>query len=101
MQVRMQMQILAPGVEYGKEADGRSEMLGIGCDGEQSFGSSAEQSVVNLLGILKSQASQFLRESKHDVEVRDGQELGLPLRKPLGARRSLALRTVPVAAGVI
>src|SRR6476646_1788079 len=101
MQVRMKMQILAPGVEHGGEADGCSEMLRIRSDGEQSFGSSTEQEVVNLFLILKSQVSQFLRKSKHDVEVRNRQKLSLPLREPLGARRGLALRTVPVAARVI
>src|SRR5689334_13723447 len=98
MQVRMKMQILAPGVEYGKETDGGSQMLRIGSDGEQSFGSSAEQEVENLLRILKSQVSQFLRECEDEVEVRDWQKFCLPLCEPLGAGRRLALRTVSVAA---
>jgi hypothetical protein len=33
MQVRMKMQVLTPGVQHGKEADGGTEMPGIGGDG--------------------------------------------------------------------
>jgi len=37
--VRVQMQVLTPGVQHGKKADGGAEVSGIGSDGEQSFGS--------------------------------------------------------------
>lgn len=43
---------------------------------------------------------QFVRESEHDVEVRNGQQvLGL-LLQPLGTFGPLATRTVPAATGV-
>src|SRR4249920_2453621 len=41
------------------------------------------------------------RQREHDVEVRDGQQLGLALLHPCERLRALALGTMPVAAGVI
>lgn len=47
MQMRMMLQILAPGMEYGDEADLSAQMLGGGCDRAQGFGGSVKQEVVN------------------------------------------------------
>ena len=41
-----------------------------------------------------------MRESEHDVEVRDGQQVLNLLLQPLGTIELLAARTVTVAAGV-
>lgn len=35
------------------------------------------------------------------MEIRHGKEFGLPFGEPLRARRALALRTVPIATGVV
>ena len=87
MQVRMKMQVLAPGVKHREKTDGCSQMLGIGCNGEQRFGSSAEQEAVNLFGILKSQMSQFLRERKR--RLRNARLCSLESTVPADARASL------------
>ena len=67
----MKMQVLTPGVQHGKEADGGSEMFGIGGDGEQSFRPGLEKDGVNPPQILKRQATDLLREREQDVEVRN------------------------------
>jgi hypothetical protein len=101
MQMWMKMQVLTPGVQHVEEADGGAEMFGIGGNGQQSFGSGLKQDAVNPSRILNRQAADLLRQSEHDVEIGNGQQLRLPLGKPLGASGGLALRTVPVAARVI
>ena len=63
------MQVLTPGVQYGKEADGSAEVSGIGGDGEQSFGSGLKQESVDLSWVLKRQATDLLRKREHDVEI--------------------------------
>ncbi len=100
MQVRMKMQVLTPGVEHGEKADGGAQMSGVGCNGEQSFGSGLKQDGVDLSRVLKRQAADLLRKSEHDVEVRNGQKLRLPLGEPLGAGRGLALRATAIATRV-
>ena len=96
----MEMQVLTPGVQHGKEADGGTKMFGIGGDGEQSFGSGLEKDGINPSWILKRQAADLLGESEHDVEVRNGQQLRLPIGEPLSAGRGLALGTVAIATRV-
>jgi hypothetical protein len=100
MQVRMEMRVLTPGVQHGKESDGGAEMFGVGGDGEESFGSSLKQDGIDLSWVLKRQAADLLRKSEHDMEIGDGQELSLALGEPLGASCGLALGAVAIAARV-
>ena len=41
------------------------------------------------------------RHGEHDVEIRHRQQFGLARLQPFGARQALALRAMPVAAGVV
>ncbi len=96
----MEMQVLTPGVQHGKEADGSAEMSGVGGDGEQSFGSGLKQDGIDLSRVLKRQATDLLRKREHDVEIGDGQQLRLPFGEPLGAGRGLALGATAIATRV-
>src|ERR1019366_282742 len=100
MQVRMKMQVLTPGVQYGKKADGSAEVSGIGGNGEQGFGSGLKQDGIDLSGVLKGQGTDLLGKSEHDVEIRTGQELRLPFGEPLGAGGGLALGATAIATRV-
>src|SRR5207244_4806331 len=84
--VRVMMQILAPGMEHGDEADIGAEMLGIGGNSAQRLGGCAKQDGVEGCLILKSNRRDLGRYGKNDVEIRYRQQLGLALGKPLGAR---------------
>ena len=101
MDVRMMVQVLAPGVEHGEEADLGAEMLGIGGDGAQRLGCRPEQDGVDRLLVLEGDLGDRGRQREHDVEVRHRQQLGLPRRQPVGAGQALALRAMPVAARVV
>ena len=69
--------------------------------GPQHLRCRAEQDGVDRLLVLKGDLGHRSRQGEHDVEVGYRQQLGLSCRKPLGPRRSLALRAMPVAAGVV
>ena len=94
------MQVLTPGVQHGKKADGSAEMSGIGGNGEQSFGSRLKQDGIDLSWVLKRQAADLLGERERDVEVGNGQQFRLPFDKPLGAGRGLALGAIAIATRV-
>jgi hypothetical protein len=96
----MEMQVLTPGVQHGKEADGSAEMPGVGGDGEQSFRSGLKQDGIDLSWVLKRQATDLLWKSERDVEVRNGQQLRLPFGEPLGASGGLALGAVAITTRV-
>ena len=88
-------------MQNGKEAGGHAEMLGIGGNGEEGFGGGVEEDVVDELVVVEGNGGDGLGQGEDHVEVVGGQEFGLPLLQPFGARQPLALGTVPVAAGAI
>src|SRR6201982_3575310 len=62
---------------------------------------SLEQDAVDCGPVLVGYIGDLSRQREHDVEVRHRQEFGLALGQPLARRRSLALRTVPIATGIV
>jgi hypothetical protein len=58
-----------------------------------------EKNVVNQFAVVEGDGGHGLGQSKDHVKVCGGQQLGLSLLQPLGARQPLTLGTVPVAAG--
>jgi hypothetical protein len=101
MDVRMMVQVLAPSMEHGDEPDLGAEMLRIGRDGAQRLGRRPEQEGVDRRLVLEGDLGHRCRQREHDVEVRHRQQLGLSGRKPLRPSRTLALRAMPVTAGII
>ncbi len=101
MHVRVMGQRRAPGVQHGGDAYSGAEMLGIGCDRDQRLGRGLEQQIVNHRLVLVGDIGDGGRQREHHVEVRHRQQLGLALGEPLLGRRALALRAMPVAAGVV
>jgi len=91
----------APGVQDREDTDAGAEVFGIGRDGEHGLGRSLEQDAVDCGLVLVGYIGDLSRQREHDVEVRHRQELGLALGQPLARRRTLALRTVPIATGVV
>ena len=84
-----------------EDTDAGAEVFGIGRDGEHGLGRSLEQDTVDCGLVLVGDIGDLSRQREHDVEVGHRQELGLALGQPLARRRSLALRTVPIATGVV
>jgi hypothetical protein len=93
--------VVAPGVEHRDEADLGAEMLRVGGDRAQCLGRRAEQNGVDPRLVVEGDLGHCRREREHDVEIGRRQQLGLSRGHPFGARLPLALRAMPVAAGVV
>jgi hypothetical protein len=61
MDMRVVLEVLAPGVEHTEEANLRSEMLRVGSHLQQSRGAGAEQEIVHDFLVLQSQPREFVR----------------------------------------
>src|SRR5689334_11508798 len=97
----MQGQLLAPGVEYGQNADASTQVLGIGSDLQQGLRRTLEQQVVQQPRMAQRQRVELFRKGEDHVEVGHWQQLGAALFQPALFLQALALRAVTVAAGVV
>jgi hypothetical protein len=88
-------------VQHGGDADPRAEAPGVGGDGERRLGRRLHQEVVDHALVLIGDVAQLARQRVDDVKVWDGQQLRFAVGQPSPRRRSLALRTMPVAARVV
>jgi hypothetical protein len=98
MDVWMVAHGLTPGVQHAEEADFRTEMLGVGCDGAQRLRRRAEQNIVHHGLVLERDDLDLRWHGEHDVEVRHIEQLRLAVLQPLGTREALALRAVAISA---
>ena len=81
MKVRMELQVLPPGMEHRGDADLRAQMPGVGGDGGERLGGGAEQDAIDGGLVLEGDWPQR-RQREDDVEVRHRQQFGLSLREP-------------------
>ena len=101
MDMRMQQQVLSPGVQDAEKADLCSQMFRIGGDLQQRGGTAAKQCVIELSLVVEAKQVQLVRERKDNVELRDLHQFSLPGGEPALSGLCLALGAVPVAAAVI
>jgi hypothetical protein len=101
MDMRVEEEVLCPGVEDGGEADLGSQMFRIGRDGPKSGRDGLEEEVVNDLLVVEGEGAEGVGKCEDDVEVRDRQEFAPPGLEPFGFGQGLTLGAVPVAAGVV
>src|SRR5277367_6639809 len=99
--MRVMLQPLVPGMEHAEEADRGAQVSRVACDLDESGSTGAEQQAIDQPLVLESQRGQFTRQREHGMHVARGQQLALALLKPADAGVALALRAVPVMAGVI
>jgi hypothetical protein len=95
------METLSPGVQDGGEADVGAEVPGIGGDRRERLSRRLEQQAIDLGHVLVGDGADLRRQSEHNVEVRHRQQLGFARLKPSLRRHPLALRAVPIPAGVV
>jgi hypothetical protein len=101
MHVRMVIEVLSPSVQDGSDADLCAEVLGIRRNRQQRIGGRFEQQPVHLGFVLIGDGADLRRQCEHHVEVGDWQQLGLAGRQPFSSGRPLALRAMPITAGII
>ena len=101
MHMRMMRERRSPSMKHCRDADPGAEMLGIGGNGEHGLGRRLEEKAVDFRLVLPGYGADRRGQREHHVVIGQGQKLGLAVRKPLAGSCSLALRAVPVAAGVV
>jgi len=101
MHVRVMGECGAPAVQHRSEANASAEVLWVGGDRNQRLGGGFEQDAVDHGLVVIGKIGDRRRHCEHDVVIGHGQEFGLAIGQPLLGSRGLALRTVPVAAGVV
>ncbi len=69
MDVRVMIEVLAPRVQHGGDADVGAEVLGVGCNRGQRLGRCREQQAVDLGLVLIGDGADRRRQREHDVEV--------------------------------
>lgn len=94
------LEILSPSVEHTQETDLCAKMLRIGGNLQQGRCAGAKQEVVDDPLVVQGQPRQLVGDGKDDVYVVDWQQFLAASGEPLVASVSLALWTVPGAAGV-
>ena len=78
-----------------------AEAFGVAGDSKQCLGGEAKQNVVDNGFVVESEEGDGFRDGEHDLEVFHGQQLGLPLFKPVRARQPLALGAMAIAVRAI
>ena len=99
VQVRVMPECLPPSVQHGEKTEtGREPPL---AEFEQRLGHGAKQDAVDDARVLQRQGPELMRQCEHDMKVDDRQQVEQSLVEPLGSRGGLALRAMPIAAGIV
>ena len=101
MDMGMMRQCLTPGVQDGDDTDLGTEPARVRGERHHRLGGRLEQDGVDSGLVLEGYHCDRRRQREDDVEVGNRKEFGLARGEPSCAGQSLALRTVPVAAGVV
>ena len=88
-------------MEHGGQSDPGAKMAGVRGDGNKRLRRRLEQQVINDGLVLPGDVGDRRRQTEHDVEVSNGQQLRFPLGQPFFGGHRLALRAVTIAPGVV
>jgi hypothetical protein len=88
-------------VEHGGEPDAGAEVLGVGRDGDQGLGGGFEQQVIDDRLVVIGDVGDRSRQGEDNMEIGHGQQFNLAVGQPLLGSGGLALRAMPVAAGIV
>jgi hypothetical protein len=101
VEMRMQSQVLSPGMQNAEEADFGSEVLGVGRNFKHGLRAGAEEQIVEQPWIALAERVQLVGQGEDDVEVGYAEQILFAPCEPALASLGLALGTVPVATGVV
>lgn len=85
--VRMEEQVLTPGMQDAEETGVSAKMPCVATDGGEHIHADPEQQIVKQALIVKDQCVEFGGNGEDHMEVFDGQQLLQPLIEPAGARQ--------------
>src|SRR5215813_4378299 len=92
---------LAPGVQEEGRADLAAQPAGVGAEFKERIRGGVEQQPVEDTRIALRECVERVWQREDEVEVRHRQQFRPPRLEPALLRPGLALRAVPVAAGVV
>lgn len=98
MDMRVVVEVLAPGVKHRGDADLGADVLGVGSDRSERLGRGGEQQAVDRGLVLVGHGADRRRQGEHDVKVGNRQQLGFARRQPLRCGACLALWAMAIAA---
>ena len=101
MNMRMNFEFLAPGMQHAEEANLCAEVSRMASDFEKGFGTGAEQEIVEDLLVLQNQWRQAAGEREDHVQVAGREQFSSTRSDPAFPCRDLTLRAVAIAAAVI
>src|SRR4051794_30486972 len=98
--MRVHLEGLPPAVQHGEETDFCSQMLGVGGNRLERFGSGPEENAIDHFLVLVGQGGDLSRNRKDDVIVGTIQQLSLPILDPLCSSQTLAFGAMAIPAAV-
>ena len=101
MEMRVVLELLAPGMEHRQAPQVRAEMLGVAGDIQEGLGDGAKEQRIEHAGILEDQGTQLLGQGKDCVDIGRVEDVLLLLGEPGSLGGPMALGTMPVATRVI
>src|SRR5437879_9438122 len=101
MNMRMNFEFLAPGMQDDEEDNLYAEVSRIASHFEKGFGTGAEQEIVEDLLVLQNQWRQAAGECEDHVQVAGGEKLTLARGYPPFPSIDLTLRAVAIAAAIV
>ena len=100
MQMRMEGELLVPGVENGHAADTGTEVGWIGGHCKQCLVNGTKEDAIKEVAVGEGERDQLVGNSKDHMKIGAGQEFPQSRAHPPGAGGALAERAMPIAAGV-
>lgn len=101
MKMRMEEQVLSPGMQDGCKPDFSAKVLWVFRKGQESLRGSLKQEMVKDSPVQQDEVVQGFRKCEDDMKIGDRKEFLATLLKPLLFGHGLALGTMPVSTGVI
>ena len=101
MDVRVQREVLAPGVQHRQHADVSPEVLRVRGHLKEGFRGSPHEQAVHHAGVGKRHRAEGAGKREHDVEVRCVEQVGGLGLQPARGVGPLTLGTMAIAARVI
>jgi hypothetical protein len=101
MNMRMNFELLAPGMQHTEEADLCPKVSRIARHFEDGFRTDTKQKIVEDLLVLQDQWRQATWQSEHDMGVGRRQKFSPTRRDPPFPSSGLTLRAVAISAAVI
>jgi hypothetical protein len=101
MEMRVVLELLAPGMEHRQTAELGPEMLGVDADVQKALGYGMKEEGIEQVGILKDEGTEFLWQGRNHMDVRCRQDFSLSIGEPSGLGRTVTFWATTVPARII